>query len=116
MLDREGVDEAGAISAVYKPGHFERLAVLVQAGVQDFEDGHAGWQVEGFGFVVAGHPGQDFILSGGEEVAAFFKSAVDAAGSGLGFQQCCAFGICPAEVGRDYLEGIVVGVVGVAPA
>jgi hypothetical protein len=39
---REAIDEAGAVGSVDEPGHLEGFAVLVEAGVQDFEDGHAG--------------------------------------------------------------------------
>lgn len=109
------VDEAGAVGSVDESGYFEGFGVLVEAGVQDFEDGYAGEWVEGLCFLVAGHAGDDFVLAADHGVAAFFQPAVDAAGSGVGLQQWGVLSVGPADVGGDDLQGLVVGVVGVAP-
>jgi hypothetical protein len=78
------VDEAGAVGSVDESGYLEGFAVLVEAGVQDVEHGDPGWQIECPCLVVAGHPGDDFILPGSHNVATFFKPAVDATGSSRG--------------------------------
>jgi hypothetical protein len=86
VLDGEVVDETGAVGSMHEPGDLEGFAVLVEAGVQDVEDGYARWQVERLRFLVAGHPGDDFVLAAGHGVAAFFEPTKDAARSGLGLQ------------------------------
>lgn len=115
LLDRQFVKQAGAVRAVHVAGHLERLALLVQARVQDLDDGDAGGQGEDACFGWCRHTRCDLVPYAGHDVAEFFEPAVDPVLAGVGLGERCVLCLVPAEVRRDDLDGFVVGEVVVLP-
>lgn len=116
LVGGEFVGEAVAVGGEDDVGDFEGVAVLVVAGVEEFDDGDAGGDVEGVGFVGSGHAGGDVFAEGVEAVAAFFQPLVDPAGASFWLAEGALAGDVQGDVGVGELDGSVVGVVAVSAA
>jgi hypothetical protein len=71
------------IGTHHEPGNFERLAVLVDAGMEDLNDGRFGGDGEDGDLVGSGHPGRDLLTCLHDVVTELGKPSVDAAGAGI---------------------------------
>src|SRR5438477_1701722 len=102
LFDRSVVEQPGHVTAHHEPGYLVRLAVLVDAGVQDIKDRHSGPQPQVADLVGPGHPGADLLSDPAHGVLLVFQHAVDAVGVRyLVLEQAGAFGDRPGDVGGD---------------